>query len=145
MVDVVTQIIIDLPIDQVASYAAYPDHAPEWYKNIKSVEWKTPKPLSLHSKIAFEADFLGRKLSYVYEITEYIPGQKLVMHTAQGPFPMETTYIWEALNPSTTKMTLRNRGMPRGFSKLLSPFMEWAMKKANMKDLRQLKSILEKS
>lgn len=143
MVDVFSEIIINYPVHKVSEYAANPDNAPEWYVNINSAEWQTPKPLELGSKIAFKADFLGKQLSYVYQISEYIPGKKLVMRTADGPFPMETTYTWESNDGQTTRMTLRNKGNPAGFSLLFSPFMSLMMKRANNKDLKKIKSILE--
>jgi hypothetical protein len=110
MVDVVTDIIINIPVSQVSEYASNPDHAPEWYVNIHAAEWKSPKPLTEGSQIAFKAKFLGRELAYVYEIVEFIPQKKLVMKTAQGPFPMETIYEWQAINDNQTRMTLRNKG-----------------------------------
>jgi uncharacterized membrane protein len=143
MVDVQTQILVHCPIGKVSAYAADPDNAPIWYANIHSVEWKTPKPLAIGSLIAFKAKFLGRELSYTYEIIQYEPGKKLVMRTSEGPFPMETTYTWEKIDAGITRMQLINRGEPSGFSKLFAPFMSRAMRKANERDLQAIKSILE--
>ena len=145
MVDVTTTIIISVPKEKVSAYAANPDNAPQWYKNIKSVEWKTQKQLVSGSQIAFKAKFLGKELSYTYEITQFIPVEKLVMRTAEGPFPMETTYQWLAIDNDSTLMTLRNMWQPSGFSKLFAPFMALAMKRANKKDLALIRSILEKN
>jgi hypothetical protein len=56
---------------------------------------------------------------------------------------METTYTWEPAAGGGTRMTLRNRGEPKGFGKLVGPLMAGAMRRANQKDLAKLKSILE--
>lgn len=94
MVDVLTEIIITRPVNEVAAFAMNPDNVSAWYENIKSSEWKTPKPLTVGSKVAFKAEFSVRQLSYIYEMAELLPGQKLVMRTTDGPFPMETTYTF---------------------------------------------------
>jgi uncharacterized membrane protein len=142
-VDVSTEIAIDRPQADVSAYASNPDNVPAWYANIKSVEWKTPRALSVGSRIAFVAYFLRRRIAYTYEIVELIPGKRLVMRTAEGPFPMETTYTWEATADGKTRMTLRNRGTPAGFSKWVAPFMAFAIRRANQKDLALLKKRLE--
>jgi uncharacterized membrane protein len=142
-VDVVTETTINRPIDVVSAYAADPTNAPTWYININSVEWRTPAAVRVGSKVAFVARFLGRRLAYTYELTDVVQGERLVMRTAEGPFPMETSYTWSAIGHDATRMTLRNRGQPAGFSRLVSPFMSVAIRRANRKDLRRLKKILE--
>ncbi len=143
-VDVVTETVIARPVTEVAAFAGDPSNAPKWYVNIEAVEWKTSPPVQLGSRMAFVAHFLGRRLEYTYAIVELDPGKKLVMRTAEGPFPMETTYTWEPLGASSTRMTLRNRGEPSGFSKIAAPLMVAAMRRANRKDLARLKALLER-
>ena len=142
-VDVRTEIDMNVPLETVAAYAMDPDNATIWYKNIRSVTWETPKPLGIGSRFAFVAQFLGRRLAYTYEVRELVPGQRFVMSTAHGPFPMETSYQWEETPTGGTRMTIRNRGEPSGFSKVAAPMMSRAMRRANNKDLHRLKSILE--
>jgi uncharacterized membrane protein len=142
-VDVQTEIEILRPRDVVAEYTADLDNTTDWYSNIESVEWKTPKPLRTGSRISFAARFLGRRLSYTYEIREYVPGERLVMSTADGPFAMETTYEWGDSGAGSTRMRLRNRGNPSGFANVVGSAMAGAMRRANQKDLERLKHILE--
>jgi uncharacterized protein YndB with AHSA1/START domain len=143
MVDVVTEIEIARPRDEVAAYASEPGNAPRWYRNIESVEWETTPPLAVGSRMAFMARFMGRRLSYTYEVREIVPDERLVMSTAEGPFAMETTYTWADTPDGGTLMTLRNRGEPAGFTRLGAPMMAMAMRRANWNDLREIKRILE--
>jgi len=143
-VDVVTEVVIDRPLGEVAAYAADPSNAPQWYANIESITWRTDPPMEVGSRMDFVARFLGRRLAYTYEIAEWVPGERLVMRTAQGPFPMETTYTWDAVDDRRTRMTLRNRGEPTGFARVARPVMMAAMRRANTKDLASIKRILER-
>ncbi len=142
-VDVETPIEIARPRDEVAAYACDPDNATAWYQNIEQVSWETPPPLTVGSRVAFVASFLGRRLSYTYEIVELVPRERLVMRTAEGPFPMETSYSFMDAGDGRTRMTLRNRGEPSGFAKVGAPVVAAAMRRANRKDLAALRAVLE--
>ena len=142
-VDVETGIEIARPREEVAAYACDPDNATAWYANIQAVSWETPPPLAVGSRVAFVASFLGRRLAYTYEIVELVAGERLVMRTAEGPFPMETTYEFADAPGGGTRMTLRNRGEPSGFGKVGAPVMAAAMRRANRKDLAALRAVLE--
>ena len=121
-VDVTVETIIERPRSVVATYAAEPDNATAWYVNIKGVQWKTPRPLGVRSQFEFTAAFLGRTLTYTYEVVEF---------------------EWSDVTTDSTLMRLRNRGEPSGFSALAAPLMARAIKRANTNDLERLKAILE--
>jgi uncharacterized protein YndB with AHSA1/START domain len=142
-VDVVTETIIERPCAEVAAYAGDPSNAPAWYASIATVRWQTEPPVRVGSRMDFVARFLGRRLAYTYEVVDLVPGERLVMRTAEGPFPMETTYTWQPVNGTRTRMTLRNRGEPAGFGRVAAPVMAAAIRRANEKDLANLKRILE--
>ncbi|MEM7750029.1 MAG: SRPBCC family protein [Pseudomonadota bacterium] len=142
-IDVTSEIVINKAIAEVADFAANPDNVPKWYVNIHNVEWQTEPLLQVGSRISFEAKFIGRQLAYAYEVVEHEPGSRLIMRAADGPFEMETTYIWTATSAVTTRMTLRNYGEPAGFFGILSPLLAFAMKRAMANDLKKLKAILE--
>ena len=142
-VNVSVEILIRRPRSVVAAYATDPDNATAWYANIRSVRWETPPPLAVGSRFVFVARFLGRELTYTYEVVELHAGRRFVMRTAEGPFPMETIYEWDDPQDGATRMTLFNRGEPSGFSGLASPMIAAAMKRATTKDLERLKAILE--
>lgn len=144
-VEVQVEVLIDRSLTEVASFAADPGNAPRWYANIASVTWQTPPPIQVGSRMDFVARFLGRTLSYTYEVVELEPDRRLVMRTADGPFPMETTYGWNAVDADRTRMTLENRGAPAGFARFTAPMVERAMRRATTKDLARLKELLEQN
>lgn len=142
-VDVETSIDIKCPRALVAAYVSDPDNATEWYVNIKSVDWRTPRPAVVGTRVAFVASFLGRRIAYTYEVRQIVQDERFVMSTAEGPFPMQTTYAWRDSPRGGTIMTLRNEGEPTGFGKVAAPVMAAAMRRANQRDLTRLKGILE--
>ena len=142
-VDVRTETVIRRPVAEVAAFAGDPGNAPQWYVNIDSVEWRTPPPVAVGSCMDFVARFLGRRLAYTYEVVELVPDERLTMRTSDGPFEMQTSYVWESLGPRATRMTLTNRGRPTGFGLMVGPLMAFMMRRENRKDLERLKQMIE--
>ena len=142
-VDVTMTADIRRPRGEVAAFACDPTNVPAWYANIRSVDVLTPGPLALGSRMRFVATFLGRTIDYTYEVSDLVPGERLTMTTASGPFPMTTTYAFEDLGTTTTRMTMRNHGSPSGFGAVAAPVMARAVRHAMTKDLRALTRLLE--
>lgn len=144
MVAVTNDIIINLPKEKVARFAANPDNVPKWYVNIRSVQWQTPRPLKTGSQLLFRGRFLGRLLQNLYEVVEFIPGQKMVLRASNKLLGMEMVIGWQAIDENTTRMTIMNQGIPKGVAKLFTPLMALALKQVTRKDLKLLKRLLEK-
>ena len=115
---------------------------PPWYRNIEAIEWKTPPPQAVGSRLAFVARFLGRRLAYTYEVSEIVPGERLVMCTAEGPFRWRRRTRWQDApdggHPDDAPQPEASRP---GFSKLSAPIMAMAMRRTNGKDLREIKRL----
>jgi uncharacterized protein YndB with AHSA1/START domain len=133
--DVLTQIVIDRPRSEVADYVSDPENATEWSQHVSKAEWKSPKPLSAGSEFAFEARVGDEKRAYTYQVTEYVPGESLVMSSESGSSPMETRYRFSDTDSGGTKIELRNV--------MHDPDLASALEIDNRQDLARLKSILE--
>jgi len=133
--DVLTNIEIDRPRSEVSDYVSDPENATEWSQNISKAEWRSPKPLSAGSEFAFEATFMDETSEYTYQVTEYVPGEALVMSSTSGPVPMETSYRFSDTPAGGTKVELRSLAP--------DPDVASALEIDNRQDLARLKSILE--
>jgi uncharacterized protein YndB with AHSA1/START domain len=142
-VDVEVHTTINRPRADVAAYCCDPDNVTAWYANIKAVQALTAGPVTMGSRFRFTSGFLGRTLEYTYEVVELVPAERFVMRSDRGPFAMETTYTWQDADVGRTWMTLRNRGEPTAFVGLAAPILATAVRRATVKDLARLKSLLE--
>jgi uncharacterized protein YndB with AHSA1/START domain len=142
MVDVFTEITIAAPRERVSRYVTDPSNGPAWFKHVKAIESLTRTPVQAGTRFTWVAGPPGVGIRLTYDVIEVVPGERLVMRTTQGPFPMETTYTWSD-HAGGTIMGLRNRGEPRGPIRLVAPVMVAGMRRANRADMSRLKSILE--
>ena len=142
-VDVLTETVIRRPVAEVAAYAGDPTNAPEWYANIDSVEWQTPPPVAVGSRIDFVARFLGRRLAYTYEVAE-LRARRAAGHAhGAGPVPHGDHLHLGAARRRRHADDAAQPRRARGLLAVVAPFMAAAMRRANRKDLAALRSRLE--
>ncbi len=137
------EIEIAKPCAEVAAFAGNPSTAPEWCDHVVAVRWWTEPPVRVGARVTFVVRVLGQRLVYPAEVDQFVPGERLVMRTALGPVPIETTYIWRAVTTGSTRMTVRKQARPRGLARLGVPVLAAAMRWMMYEDLAQLKRLLE--
>jgi uncharacterized membrane protein len=145
-IDVTAEVRIRRPLAEVAAYMTDPAHDPEWIGGVREVRMETPPPLSVGSRVARVAHFLGRRVEYVNEVTELDPDRVLDMRSVRAPFPMRVTYSFEAADgEAPTVVRNRVRGAPGGFFALFGPLLGPLVKRSVQKDLERLRDVLERS
>jgi uncharacterized membrane protein len=142
-VDVATEVMINVAVDEVAAYAMDPTNDTAWIGGIKSVSIEGDGPVGQGTRVARVASFLGRRIEYVNEIVTFDPPSTLVMESVKAPFPMKVTYSFESPDPERTKVTVRVEGDASGFYKVSAPVMSPMVKRNIGKDVARLKEILE--
>jgi hypothetical protein len=142
-VNVMTDIVIDRPCADVAAYASDLSNVSDWYESVESVSWQTSPPLTVGSQLEIVVNVLGRRTTYAYEILDFVPSERLVMRTDNGPIQMETVYTWAPIDAGRTRMAIRNHGESSGFAKLGAPMMSAGLRRSSQRDLKTLKRILE--
>lgn len=141
-IDVTVETEIAAPREAVAAYAADPANDQVWIKAIREVRWVTEPPLVTGSRIARVAHFLGRRLEYIYEVTDHTPGERVAMRAVESPFPMTTTYEFTDAGEGT-RMRIIVGGEGGGFFNLAKPLLEAMMRRNLRKDLANIKAELE--
>jgi hypothetical protein len=142
VINVSSHIEIRRAREQVGDYAMNLDNARKWHGNLRSLEWITPPPLAVHSRIRVVTDLFGQCLNATYEIVSLSPAERLVMR-ADRPFPIEMRYILESITPARTRVTIRGRVEPEGFLTFLGPIIANELRKLHRNDLLRLKKMLE--
>ena len=127
---------------EVAAFVMDPENDTRWIEAFAEVTVLTPPPVGKGTRVSRVAQFLGKRIEYVNEITEYDPPALLAMRSVKAPFPMEVTYRFDE-DGGGTRVTIHTRGDAGGFYRLAGPLLYRAVRKGVEKDLAKLKRLLE--
>ena len=144
-IDITAEVAIRRPVAEVAAYMIDPGNDPSWIGGVREVRMETAPPLQVGSRVARVASFLGRRVEYVNEVTEFDAERVLDMRSVKAPFPMRVTYSFEsAAGGAETIVRNRVRGAPGGFFALFGPLLAPLVKRSVQKDLERLRDLLQR-
>ena len=115
---------INRPVEEVFSYAADPEHFPEWSGIILEAHKEKPGPPAEGERFTTVSKFLGRRFETPFEVTAHEPNRRQAHRSTGGPLPQEYTSTFEETAGGGTRMTQVVEGEPGGFFRLAGPLLQ---------------------
>jgi hypothetical protein len=140
--DVEVETTIGRPREEVAGFATDPANDTTWIGALSEARLLTDPPIGVGSQVERVASFLGRRIEYVNEIVELVPGVRLAMRSVKAPFPMTVVYEFEDAGGGTL-VRIRAGGDASGFYRVAGPILSRAVRRGIERDLARLKQVLE--
>ncbi len=142
MVQVEVGIEIAHPASSTFDFIANPENNPKWQGGMKSCKIQGGQPLAVGTQYQQEAEFMGKKILTLFQITEYEPGSSIKGESIQSTFPITFKRIVEG-DESHAKVKAIVTGEPKGLMGMLPFLTRWMIKRSITKDYQKLKSLLE--
>ena len=108
---------IDQPVDRVFDYVSIPENDPTWVPASLRYEMLSPAPMRVGSITEEDVWFLGRRMRYAWEITQYDPPTAFALRSISGPIPATIRVLLESLDGARTKVILVGEVRLRGVYK----------------------------
>lgn len=138
--DVLVERKIPAEAAAVARIMFDPEYDPLWIGGARSAERLTPGPIGVGSRVRRHGGFLGRRFSWVTEVTGLEAERHLDMIFVEGPMTGGVIYLIRPL-PDGSFVAIRNYGQ----SKVPVPGMSWLVKRSVAADLRRLATFVEEN
>ncbi|MGH2763521.1 MAG: SRPBCC family protein [Thermoleophilaceae bacterium] len=141
-IDVLAEVRVARPREEVAAYMTDPANDPEWIGGLREARLVGGAPVAEGRRVARVASFMRRRVEYVNEIVRLEPGSVLEMRSVKAPFPMHITYTFEDADGATVvRNHVRGGG---GIFSLGSPLFAPMVKRNVQRDLERMRDVLER-
>ena len=144
-VDVQVEVEIRRPRAEVAAFMFDPSKDAIWTQGVVECHPRQPGLLAPGHQVERISKFLGRRLSYLIEVTAMEPERFVEMH-ADKPFEMHVRYELADLDGADGGRTLARittRGGGTGFFRVAAPLLSKMVERAIRGDLETLRDYLE--
>jgi uncharacterized membrane protein len=142
VITVTVRIEIDVPAEDGFAYVSDFSKNVEWQSGITSTDWISNPPIRVGSTYRQVAEY--KDTETIYEVTSIEPGRSITTESRQGAtFPVTVTRTVDSLGESRCRITVDLIGHPRGFRRIMQPYVERVVRKSVEADYRRLKRHLE--
>ncbi len=137
-----TSIVINRPLEDVFAFTTNFENQPKWQSRLLEAKKITEGPIGVGTKWRFVAKFLGQRIEYDQQCTEYVPNRTYAGKSVSGPFPVMGRQTYEPVEGGT-RITAVGEVQTGGFFKLAEPVIEGMLKRLTDADLANMKDLLE--
>lgn len=134
-------VVINRPIEEVFAYVIDIKNMPQW-AGFPEVEQTSEGPVGVGTTARGVSQFLGQRMEWTMEITEYEPNRKIKEKITSGPMSMEASVTFEPVEGGT-RYTQVGEGEVAGLFRMAAPVVNRMMQKQLEGNLANLKDILE--
>jgi uncharacterized protein YndB with AHSA1/START domain len=135
-------ITISRSVEEIFAYMTDIGNFAEWNEQAGPSEQTSDGPVGVGATYRGSYDFMGRKMEWTSEITEYEPNRKMTQKVDMGVAVMGMSWLVEPVEGGT-KVTIISEGEMGGLGKLAGPLMDRTMRKQMEGNLARLKALLD--
>lgn len=135
---------IDAPVEEVFAYLTDPTNELEWVSSAREREIVEGQG-DQGTRFRAIDQFLGKRIEFLYEVTEHDAPDRYAFRTVEGPFPgeIDVTLSPEGGGTTLTYAAKAEAGFKGLFGKLTEPIVTRIVERDTSADLAKLKALVE--
>lgn len=143
MIPFASEIVVDRPLDEVASFLAEVERHVEW-TDMSASRKLTEGPVRTGTQVYGEVAMGPMKFGWTYEITEFDPARVLSYRTvSRSAIGMDGSYQLQPESSTSTRIAASGEIRTRGVLRLLEPILRAELARKESGELRRLKELIE--
>lgn len=142
MINYRTEQTINRPVADVFPYVADPTLYPRWMP-VSEVRVATPGDTRVGATAQMQMKMGARSAAFTWEVTEYESNARIGFRTTEGPMGWEGTFTLQPIGEGATRIVGSGSIRPKGWQRLMAPFMRGEVQRGEAAELARLKELLE--
>ena len=138
-------VVIARPHGEVFDFLMLAENLPRWDSSMLECAQVGDGPVTVGTRYRGASKILGRRIEWITEVVEFVPGVRAVSRSVAGPLSFTVSY---EVSASPAGATVRYRlaaesGLDGAFGRAMEPIVQRAQTKVVRANLGTLASLLE--